>query len=126
MATYLKEEEIKTLLGELIDKYVDESRVSGKLVPEFIELIKHNFYAKYVHYDPASEMIEIGINEAKVRTPGYPDIKVYHYDISESRKWLSKKFQNTSFDLEFYAKLISKDQDSDSEIIVIAREEREN
>ena len=126
MATYLKEEEIKTLLGELIDKYVDESRVSGKLVPEFIELIKHNFYAKYVHYDLASEMIEIGINEAKVRTPGYPDIKVYHYDISESRKWLSKKFQNTSFDLEFYAKLISKDQDSDSEIIVIAREEREN
>ena len=126
MATYLKEEEIKTLLGELIDKYVDESRVSGKLVPEFIELIKHNFYAKYVHYDPASEMIEIGINEAKVRTPVYPDIKVYHYDISESRKWLSKKFQNTSFDLEFYAKLISKDQDSDSEIIVIDREEREN
>lgn len=125
MATYLKEEEIKTLLGGLIDKYVEESRMAGKLIPDFVELIKHNFYAKYVHYDPASEMVEIGINESKIRTPGYPDIKVYHYDISESRKWLGKKFQNTNFDLEFYARLIGKDQDADSEIIVIDRENGE-
>jgi len=125
MATYLKEDEIKTLLEGLIDKYIEESRATGKLIPDFAELIKHNFYAKYVHYDPVSDMVEIGINESKVRTPGYPDIKVYHYDIAEAKKWLRKKFQNTTFDLEFYAKLIGKDQDADSEIIVIDRENRE-
>lgn len=125
MATYLKEEEIKTLLNGLIEKYVEESRNSGKLNPDFVELIKHNFYGKYVHYDPVTEMVEIGINESKVRTPGYPDIKVYHYDISEALKWMGQKFQNTTFDLEFYAKIIGKDQDADSEIIVIDREQRE-
>lgn len=126
MATYLKEEEIKSLLKGLIEKYVEESKVSGKLVPDFIELIKHNFYAKYVHYDPVSELIEIGINESKERATGYPDIKVYHYDISESGKWIGENFRNKNFDLEFYAKLISQDQDTDSEIIVIDREKREN
>lgn len=125
MATYLKEEEIKTLLDDLIDKYVAESKVTGKLVSDFVELVKHNFYAKYVHYDPASQMVEIGINESKVRTPGYPEIKVYHYDMADAKIWLGKKFQNNTFDLEFYAKLISKDQDTDSEIIVIDRENRE-
>jgi len=125
MATYLKEEEIKTLLDELIEKFVEESRITGKLVSDFVELIKHNFYAKYVHFDPASQMVEIGINESKDRTPGYPDIKVYNYDLADAKSWLGKKFQQNTFDLEFYAKLISKDQDTDSEIIVIDRENRE-
>jgi|SRR5690606_2415533 len=126
MATYLKEDEIKTLLKGLIDRYVEESRGTGILLPDFVELIKHNFYAKYVYYDSKSETVEIGINESKVRTPGYPDIKVYHYEIAEAKNWLGKNFRNTTFDLEFYAKLIGKEQDADSEIIVIDRENREN
>lgn len=123
MATYLKEEEIREHLDRLMDKFVKECMSTCQLNPEFTELIKHNFYAKYVHYDPATEMVEIGINETKDRTPGYPDIKVYHYALSETKQWLGKRFRNTTFDLEFYAGLISRDQDSDPDVILLDRDD---
>ena len=125
MATYLKEEEIRERLDSIIDKYVKECLNTGQLNPEFIELIKHNFYAKYVYYDPATEMVEIGINESKERSPGYPDIKVYHYAISETRQWLGTRVRTSRFDLEFYAGLISREQDSDSDIFLLDREEED-
>lgn len=119
MATYLKEEEIRVQLERLIDKFVKESRTTCHLNPDFTELIKHSLYAKYVHYDPDTEMVEIGINESQDRTQGYPDIKVYHYALSETRQWLMKQFRSTIYDLEFYAKLISRDQDSDPDVKVL-------
>lgn len=124
MATYLKEEEIKIQLDSLIDKFVKECLSTCQLNDDFTELIKHNFYAKYVHYDPDTEMVEIGINETKEGVTGYPDIKVYHYALSETKLWLGKHFRNTKFDLEFYASLISKDQDLDSDVIVLDHDDK--
>lgn len=123
MATYLKEEEIKVYLDRLMDKFAGECMTTCELNPDFTELMKHNFFAKYVHYDPSTEMVEVGINESKERSPGYPDIKVYHYALSETRQWLGKQFRSTPFDLEFYAKLISKNQDSDPDVILFARDD---
>lgn len=122
MATYLKEEEIRVHLDRLMDKFSEECRTTGEINPDFAQLIKHNFYAKYVHYDPSTEMVEIGINESKVRNPGYPEIKVYHYALSETKQWLGKQFRNNTFDLEFYAKLISRDQTSNPDVIVLHRD----
>ncbi len=123
MATYLTEEEIRVKLDRLINKFVEECRSTCMLHPDFIELVKHNLYAKYVYYDETTGMVEIGINESRDRSPGYPDIKVYHYSLSEAKQWLGQHFRNTKFDLEFYASLISKDQDSDADIIVLDGDE---
>lgn len=122
MATYLKEDEIRSILDQLIDKYSKECQRSSRLHPDLIDLIKHNFFAKYVDYDSATEMVEIGINESKERNPGYPDIKVYHYALSEISQWLGDRFRNSSFDLEFYAKIISRDRSSDSDVVVLGRD----
>lgn len=123
MATYLKEEEIKVTLEKLIEKYTEECQKTGRLHPDLIELIKHDFFAKYVHFDSTTEMVEIGINESKERTPGYPEIKVYHYSLSETRQWLGERFKNSTFDLEFYAKIISRDQASDSDVVLLDKDD---
>lgn len=122
MATYLKVEEIRTILERLVDKYVNECRSTEGLNSDFIEIIKHNFFAKYVHYDEVTEMVEIGINESRVSTQGYPEIKVYHYPLSETKQWMGERFKTTTYDLEFYASIINKDKDSDSDFILMDKD----
>lgn len=107
MKTY-SEDKLKTSLASLVNNYVNDCLKNGKPSPDFVELIRHNFYAKYVHYNDVNETIEMGINESRDRTPYYPEIKVYSYPVNKAGEWLGSSFKKDPFDLAFYNSLLSK------------------
>ena len=106
MKTYSKEK-LQTSLTSLLNDYINHCLKTGKPAPDFVELIRHNFYAKYVHYNDADEMIEIGINESREPAPFYPEIKVYSYPVSKAGEWLGTSFKKDPFDLAFYNRLLN-------------------
>lgn len=97
----------ESLTGKLVKTYVEDFFRTGEISQDFIELIKHNFYAKYVAYDPAGKTIEIGVNETNDTSSIYPDIKVYNYSLEETN-WLDGSFRKNAFDIEYYERLLEK------------------
>ena len=51
MASYLRTEEIKTSLRVLVNQYIEECRDCDKIPQDFIDLLRHNFLAKFVFYN---------------------------------------------------------------------------
>ncbi|WP_373056624.1 hypothetical protein [Zunongwangia sp. H14] len=113
MLAYLEEGEIKESLKNLIKNYIKECEESNELSQNFIELVKHNFLAKYVYYNPEKKMVEIGINRSKSRK-SYPKIQVYNFPLERAPDWLGEKFKTARGDLEFYASLIKRNNFSAS------------
>ncbi len=101
-------EKLQTSLTCLVNDYVNDCLKTGKLSTDFVELIRHNFYAKYVHYNDANEMIEMGINESRDRATYYPKINVYSYPVNKAGEWLGTSFKKDPFDLDFYDSLLNK------------------
>lgn len=120
MATYLSTRELRSLLGASIKQYVEECLAKQQIPEELVELIKHNFYAKYVHYNKEFNTIEIGVNESKTRATAYPEIKVISFPIEETSKWVDATFIEGKGDLEFYAKIISRnDEELPREVVLL-------
>lgn len=119
MAAYLNTEEVQSSLNALVKNYVKESISKGELPRDFVELIKHNFFAKYAYYNEKEKTIEIGVNENKGAVSPYPPLTVYSYPIEET-EWLANSFKPGAFHLDFYGKLLSRSNGSGrSEIVVI-------
>ncbi|GHA30935.1 hypothetical protein GCM10007103_10600 [Salinimicrobium marinum] len=120
MAIFLKSGEIKSTLGALVKYYIQECNTTGQIPQEFIELIKHNFLAKYVYFNKKDHAIEVGINESKRRTTLYPEIKIYSFPLDQTTDWLEESFKSGKADLEFYGKLINANTGYDSmEVVVV-------
>lgn len=107
MTSYLNETEIQASLKVLVQQYVEECENCNSLPKEFIELIKHNFLAKFVYYNCNEKQIEIGVDES-YSPETYPEIKVYTFPVSKAAEWLDKSFKNEKGDLEFYGKLLNR------------------
>lgn len=108
MVGYLRDEEVKTALKELINHYVEDSKKNGELPRDFVELIKHNFYAKFAYYNEKKEVIEVGINETKKPGSGYPTINIYSFSINETDDWLERSIKVESFHLAYYSELLRR------------------
>ncbi len=109
MASYLNENEVKTSLRVLVNQYVEECENCNELPAEFIELIKHNFLAKFVYYNAEKKQIEIGVDES-YSPETYPKIKVYTFPVRKATEWLDKSFKKGKSDLEFYGKLLNRNE----------------
>ncbi|MCL6218095.1 hypothetical protein [Zunongwangia pacifica] len=119
MASYLKTEEIKTSLRVLVNQYIEECRDCDKIPQDFIDLLRHNFLAKFVFYNKNDKTIEIGINQGSL-PEGYPNIKVFTFPVNKAVEWLDESFKSNSNDLEFYGKLLNRnDSISPSELVLI-------
>ena len=55
----------------------------------------------------AEEVIEIGINQSKVRSRTYPQITEYSFPVNEVGEWLYSSFKDGKGDLEFYGSLMN-------------------
>ena len=121
MASYLNTNEIRLSLRQLVKQYVEECESCQEAPEEFISLIKHNFLAKYVYYNKKKQQIEIGIDESE-SPDTYPEIKVYKFPINKAGKWLDNSFKDQQSDLEFYGKLLNRnDSFNSSEIVLMSR-----
>ncbi len=74
---------------------------------DFINLIKHNFLAKFVYYNELDKSVEIGVEEPSVSST-YPEIKVFVYNLTSGPDWLEKSFRTGKTNLEFYGKLLNR------------------
>lgn len=107
MTTYFRRSEIEILMQQLVSAYAEECLSKGQMNPDFIELVKHNFFAKYVFYNPKKKVIEIGINESAGSTGLYPNIKVYRFPLEKIQNWMGQSFRFEKRDLDFYGKLLA-------------------
>lgn len=118
MTTYYKQTEIKTALDQLVEDYLAECKRCNELPEGFVELIKHNFLAKYVCYNKETKTIEIGVEENS-SDELYPEIRVYKYSLN-AKNWVKKSFKNHKNDLQFYGKLINRNRSSrDAEVVLM-------
>ncbi|HKL35928.1 MAG TPA: hypothetical protein VJ899_06535 [Salegentibacter sp.] len=121
MTSYLNTNEIRLSLRHLVKQYIEECETCQEAPEEFISLIKHNFLAKYVYYNKKKKQIEIGIDESE-SPDTYPEIKVYKFPVNKATKWLDESFKDQKSDLEFYGKLLNKnDIYNSSEIVLMSR-----
>lgn len=119
MVAYYNAEEVKSALKVLISQYVEDSKKSGVLPRDFVELIKHNFYAKFAHYNEQKEMIEVGINETKKPGATYPTINIYSFSINETDEWMERSFKPGSFHIAYYSQLLSRYNGTKTSKIVV-------
>lgn len=119
MASYLNSNEIKTSLQVLVQQYIEECENCHQLPQDFIDLIKHNFLAKFVCYNKQEKQIEIGVEDQDSDAP-YPEIKTYKFPVNKATQWLDKSFKQDKCDLEFYGKLLNRNElISSSEVILM-------
>ena len=121
MASYLNTNEIRLSLQQLVKQYVEECESCKELSEEFVSLIKHNFCAKFVYYNKEKKQIEIGV-DASEAPETYPEIKVFKFPVNKAVSWLDKSFKDQKNDLEFYGKLLNRnDSFNSSEIVLMSR-----
>ena len=118
MAAYLKTDELRSSLNALVKRYVQESIATGVLPRDFVELIKHNFFAKYAYYNVRGEVIEIGINENKGAISPYPPLSVYSFSIHDT-EWLLDSFKPGAFHQHYYLKLLGRNDRSAGRDMII-------
>ncbi|WP_424493606.1 hypothetical protein [Salinimicrobium sp. GXAS 041] len=119
MSIYLKTEEVRASLGAVVKYYLQDCVQKNEIPQELVELIKHNFLAKYVSYNKKDETIEIGINISKDNSVMYPTIEVFTFSVNSAEKWLENSFKSGKADLEFYAKIINKNVQLSREDVVV-------
>jgi len=121
MTTYYKQAEIKASMKKLVDNYLNQCLQCGELCDDFIDLVKHNFLAKYVCYNKNTKTIEIGVEDNSKDDEFYPEIKVYKFPLNKNRKWIERSFRDNMNDLMFYGKLLNRNKmNSEAEVVLIA------
>lgn len=118
MTTYYKQAELKAAMDQLVEDYMQECKKCDELPEGFVELLKHNFLAKFVCYDSATKTIEIGVED---NSPDalYPRIKVHKYSM-EKKNWVKNSFRTERNDLIFYGSLLNRNRPGkDVDVVLI-------
>ena len=119
MTTYYQPAEIKTSMKNLVDMYLSDCKKCEELSPDFKDLIKHNFLAKFVCYNKSNQTIEIGIEGNTGDEDFYPQILIYKHKLNSKNKWLLSSFKDGSNDLAFYGKLLNRSKmNREAEVIL--------
>jgi hypothetical protein len=118
MAVFVTRSEMKSLWKPSLGRMIRECRMNKKAPEALVELIKHNLYAKYVSYDAATEMVEIGVNESVNRAKTYPTIQVYMFPLHELEQKLKTSYKSKRYDMEFYAKILTG-KDLNDQVLVL-------
>ncbi|MDT0677855.1 hypothetical protein [Autumnicola musiva] len=116
--SYLHKDEIRTSLRLLVKRYITDCEDCEEMSPEFINLIKHNFLAEYVVYDKEAKMVEIGIEDSDSNSV-YPELKVYQFSLDSAEDWVTNSCKEENGDLEFYGKLLNKNEIFNSSDVVL-------
>ena len=121
MTTYYNQSEILLTMKVLIKEYLKESLNNKELSEDFIELIKHNFLAKFVYYNPLKDAIEIGVEDPDSGIDSYPEIKIFSYPIEGKNIWLNESLKKDKNDMAFYGRLLNRKKllFKNAEVIVI-------
>ena len=119
MTAYYKQTEIIAAMNQLVKDYMKECKECNELPEGFVELLKHNFLAKYVCFNEATQSIEIGVEDTS--SDGlYPEIKSYKFPLNSKKRWIEKSFKTGKNDLAFYGKLLNRKQSyNDVDVVVI-------
>ena len=117
MAAFFTHSEMNSLWQLSIGNMIKECRTNKKAPEGLVKIIKHNLYAKYVSYDAATEMIEIGVNESEHRSGSYPTITVYTMALHDLENKLKASYKSNRYDMEFYAKIFTG-KDPEDQIMV--------
>lgn len=120
MASYLNSTEIRLSLKALVKEYIEECEKCERIPEDFIDLIKHNYLAKYVFYNAKKKHIEIGIEDPDAEGH-YPEIKSYKFPVKKAVEWLDKSFKKDICDLQFYGRLLSRNERLNPSDIVVMR-----
>lgn len=118
MSSFYNSNEIKTSLKVLVNEYIEECEHCDQIPQDFIDLIKHNFLAKFVCYNKKEKQIEIGVEDQESDAP-YPEIKTYKFPVNKATQWLDKSFKKDRCDLEFYGKLLNRKKHISSSDVVV-------
>lgn len=62
MTTYYSQEEIRESLKGLTRNFLNDCLRNNEPSENFIDLIKHNFLAKFVYYNKSDRSVEIGVD----------------------------------------------------------------
>ncbi len=121
MTTYYNQSEILLTMRVLMKEYLKESLRNKELSEDFTELIKHNFLAKFVYYNPMENAIEIGVEDPNSKTDSYPEINIISYPLDGKTSWLDGSLKKNKNDMAFYGRLLNKNKllFRDSEVIVL-------
>lgn len=119
MTAYYKQTEIIAAMNQLVEDYLRECKQCETLPSGFIDLLKHNFLAKFVCFNQKTKTIEIGVEDSSPDAL-YPQIKIYKYPLDSGKRWVEKSFKTGKNDLAFYGQLLSRRQSyKDVEVIVM-------
>lgn len=121
MTTYYNQNEILLTMRSLIKEYLKESLNRKELSEDFIDLIKHNFLAKFVYYNPKKNVIEIGVEDPNSEAGSYPEINILSYPAAGKTSWLDESLKKDKNDMTFYGKLLNRNNGmfKDAEIVVL-------
>lgn len=121
MTTYYNQNEILLTMKALIKDYLKESLKSKELSEDFIELIKHNFLAKFVYFNPLKNVIEIGVEDPNSEYDSYPEIKIFSYPLDGKTSWLDGSIKKDKNDMAFYGRLLNRKNllFKDAEVVVL-------
>ncbi len=119
MTTYYNQSEIIAAMHQLVNEYLKQCKNCKEIPEDFVELLRHNFLAKFVCYNAETNNIEIGV-ENYSEEDLYDSIKIYKYSLDADNSWLGKSFKRGKNDLAFYGKLLSRRKSfNDVEVIVM-------
>lgn len=120
MTTYYNQQELKASMKSLVQEFLSECKRCEELPEDFVDLIKHNFLAKFVCYNNKTKNIEIGVEDFSEESL-YPNIKIYKFPINSNKKWVEKSFKDGRNDLDFYGRLLNKKKSAnrDAEVVVM-------
>jgi hypothetical protein len=120
MTTYYSQEEIRIAMKGLAKNCLKDCLRDNKPSEDLINLIKHNFLAKFVYYNKLDRSVEIGVEESIISST-YPEIKISVYNLTSGIDWLEKSFKTGKTHLEFYGKLLNQRRSflKNAEVIII-------
>ncbi|MDT0684959.1 hypothetical protein [Autumnicola psychrophila] len=117
MVSYIKTGEVKASLQTLVKQKIRDCSQGKELSQDVVELIKHNFLAKFVHYDYYKKVLEVGVNMSSPDSI-YPNITVHTIPEKEVLNWLEDSYKSRKCDLEFYGRILSGSTSSkDSDVV---------
>jgi len=119
MAAYFNTNQLKLTMKELVKIYMSDCENCDELSQDCMELLKHNFQAEFAVYNKQTKSIEIGINKNEDDFSGYPEIEIYTFPVNEIGKKIDHSFKHNQEDLEFYGKLINKNEGLGSSAVVL-------
>lgn len=118
MAAFVTRDEMKSLWKTSLERMICDCRMDKKAPEGLVQLIKHNLYAKFVSYDPATDRIEIGVNECLHPAKTYPTIRVSNFPLHELKQKLRTSHKPKRNDMEFYAKVLTGKDLSDQVFVL--------